>query len=187
MTHGLTPTLPNEWRLWHYSDVKTGAIASQITSLTIVYSIVYSGADQRKHQSSPSLAFVWGIHRRPGNSPHKWAVTRKKFPIDDVIMAVAVHFHRHFSQHHLVLPHALQILGHLGLCPRIILFYEYDYGRLLATRGSNSKTLWKIIAKVVHIHNLNLACLSTVQLNTCTIPCLINMDKIFGKRILIPM
>ena len=40
-----------------------GAIASQITSLTIVYSIVYSVADQRKHQSSASLAFVLGIHR----------------------------------------------------------------------------------------------------------------------------
>ena len=38
-------------------------IASQITSLTVVYSIVYSGADQRKHQSSASLAFVRGIHR----------------------------------------------------------------------------------------------------------------------------
>ena len=40
-----------------------GAMASQITSLTIVYSTVYSGADQRKHQSSASLAFVTGIHR----------------------------------------------------------------------------------------------------------------------------
>ena len=38
-----------------------GAIASQITNLTIVYSIVYSDADQSKHQSSASLAFVWGI------------------------------------------------------------------------------------------------------------------------------
>ena len=38
-------------------------IASQITSLTIVYSTIYSGADQSKHQSSASLAFVWGIHR----------------------------------------------------------------------------------------------------------------------------
>ena len=65
-----------------------GAIASQITgSLTIVYSIVNSGADQRKHQSSASLAFVWGIHRRPVNFPHKWPVTRKKFPFDDVIMS----------------------------------------------------------------------------------------------------
>ena len=42
------------------------AIASQITSLTIVYSIVYLDADQSKHQSSASLAFVWGIHRGPG-------------------------------------------------------------------------------------------------------------------------
>ena len=47
----------------HYRDVIMGTIASQITSLTIVYSTVYSGADQRKHQSSASLAFVWGIHR----------------------------------------------------------------------------------------------------------------------------
>ena len=63
-----------------------GAIASQITSLTSVYSTVYSAADQSKHQSSTSLAFVWGIHRGPVNSPHKWPVTRKMFPFDDVIM-----------------------------------------------------------------------------------------------------
>ena len=62
------------------------AIASQITSLTIVYSIVYSDADQRKHQSSASLAFVRGIHRWSVNSPHKRPVTRKMFPFDDVIM-----------------------------------------------------------------------------------------------------
>ena len=61
-------------------------MAPQITSLTIVYSIVYSDADQRKHQSSASLAFVRGIHRRPVNSPHKWPVTRKMFPFDDIIM-----------------------------------------------------------------------------------------------------
>ena len=40
-----------------------GTVASQITSLTIVYTTVYSDADQSKHQSSASLAFVWGIHR----------------------------------------------------------------------------------------------------------------------------
>ena len=62
------------------------AMASQITSLTIVYSTVYSGADQSKHQSSESLAFVWAIHRGPVNSPHKWPVTRKMLPFDDVIM-----------------------------------------------------------------------------------------------------
>ena len=70
----------------HYGDIIMGAIASQITSLTIVYSTVYSDADQRKHQSSASLAFVRGIHRGPVNSPHKWPVTRKMFPFDDVIM-----------------------------------------------------------------------------------------------------
>ena len=52
------------------------------------YSIVYSDTDQRKYQSSTSLAFVRGIHRSPVNSPHKWPVTRvtrKMFPFDDVI------------------------------------------------------------------------------------------------------
>ena len=63
-----------------------GAMACQITSLSLVYSNVYSGADQRKHQSSASLAFVRGIHRWPVNSPHKWPVTRKMLPFDDVII-----------------------------------------------------------------------------------------------------
>ena len=70
----------------HYDDVTMSLMASQITSLTIVYSTVYWGADQRKHQSSASLAFVRGIHRGPVNSPHKWPVTRKMFPFDDAIM-----------------------------------------------------------------------------------------------------
>ena len=48
-----------------------GTMASQITSLAIAYSTVYSGADQRKHQSSASLALGRGIHRGPVNSPHK--------------------------------------------------------------------------------------------------------------------
>ena len=67
-----------------------GAVASQITSLTIVYSAVYSDADQRKHQISASLAFVRGIHRRLVNSPQKWPVTWKMFPFDDVIMVSTV-------------------------------------------------------------------------------------------------
>ena len=62
------------------------AIASQITSLTIVYSFVYSDADERTYQSSASLAFVRGIHRGPVNSPHKWPVKRKMFPFDDAMM-----------------------------------------------------------------------------------------------------
>ena len=70
----------------HYDDVKMGTIASQITSLTIVYSTDCSGAYQSKHQSSASLAFVRGIHHGPVNSPHKWPVTRRMCPFDDVIM-----------------------------------------------------------------------------------------------------
>ena len=67
-----------------------GAIASQITSITIVYSAVYSDADHRKHQSSASLAFVRRIHRWPVNSPNQWPVTQKMFPFDDVIMKLAM-------------------------------------------------------------------------------------------------
>ena len=53
----------NVWiRSYHYRDAIMGTMASQTTSFTIVYSTVYSGADQRRHQSSASLAFV-------GNSP----------------------------------------------------------------------------------------------------------------------
>ena len=60
--------------LEHYNDIMLGVMASRITSLTIVYSSVYSGANQR---------------RCPMNSPHKGPVTRKKFPFDDVIMVKA--------------------------------------------------------------------------------------------------
>ena len=70
----------------HYDDVIITLLASQITSLVVVYSIVYSGVNQRKHQSSASLAFVREIHRGPVNFPNKWPVTRKMFPFDDVIM-----------------------------------------------------------------------------------------------------
>ena len=68
--------------LVHCNDVIMGAMASQITSLTIVYSTVYSGTDQRKHQSSASLAFARG----PVNFSHKWPVMLKMFPFDDVIV-----------------------------------------------------------------------------------------------------
>ena len=72
------PCITLHWR-------HNGHDASQITSLTIVDSTVYSGADQRKHQSFALLAFVQVIHRGV-NSPHKWPVTRKMFSVDDVIM-----------------------------------------------------------------------------------------------------
>ena len=55
------------------------SVASQITSVSFVCSSACSGADQRKHQSSASLAFVRGIHRWPVNSPNKGPVTRTNF------------------------------------------------------------------------------------------------------------
>ena len=68
-----------EQELKHYSDVIRRAMASQITSIAIVYLTVYSGIDQRKHQSSALPAFVVGIHRWPVNCPHKGPVKRKYF------------------------------------------------------------------------------------------------------------
>ena len=68
---------PNGYR---YSDVIMGTIGSQITSLAIVYSTVYSGAD-KKNIKAPRHWRLW-----PMNSPHKWPVTRKMLPFDDVIM-----------------------------------------------------------------------------------------------------
>ena len=90
LDNGLSHSTLNRYRnqclfIVHYNDVIMGAIVFQITSLAIIYSTVYSCADQRKHQSSASLAFVRGIHRWPVNSPHRWPVTRKIFPFDDFI------------------------------------------------------------------------------------------------------
>ena len=73
-------------QILHYSNVIMSAMASQITSASIVYSTVCSGADQRKHQGFASLAFVRGIHRWLVDSPRKGQVTWKMFPFDDVIM-----------------------------------------------------------------------------------------------------
>ena len=90
---------------FHYNDVIMSTMAPRVTSLTIVYSTVYSGVDQRKLQNSASLAFVRGIHRWPVNSPHIGPVTRKMFPFDDVIMvrSITVHeepvTHEAFSYH----------------------------------------------------------------------------------------
>ena len=95
----------------HYGDVIVSAIASQITSLTIVYSTVYLDADQRKHQSSASLDFVWGIHRGPVNYPHKWPVTRKMFPFDDVIMRIRAIFAKNTHRWGLYITNQILLFG----------------------------------------------------------------------------
>ena len=122
-----------------------GAIASQLTT---VYSTVYSGADQRKHQSSASLAFVRGSHRGPVNSPHKWPVTRKMFPFDDVIM-------RHSIRHNCALAaghnsNRRKLPNEAGLNKRP---QHNDYNRLaliltilaIETPGLWQKSKWHIL------------------------------------------
>ena len=74
----------------HYSDAIMGAMASEIPMVSIVYSTICSGADQWKHRSSASLAFVREIHRWPVNSLQKGPVTRKMFPFDDVIIYTCI-------------------------------------------------------------------------------------------------
>ena len=107
----------NIYRL-HNSDVIMGMVASQITSLTTVCPTIYSGADQRKHQSSASLAFVRGIHRWPLNSPHKGPVTRKMLPFSwrhhVNIMASMIGQMDSIST-----PLAKQILKHFGIFEHI--------------------------------------------------------------------
>ena len=77
---------PGDSEYTHYSNVIMSTMASQITSLTIIYSTVYSAAVERNHQSSASPAFMRG----PVYSPHNGTVTRKMFPFDDVIMDIDV-------------------------------------------------------------------------------------------------
>ena len=117
-------------------------VASQNTSLTIVYSIVYSDADQRKHQSFASLASVWGIHRRPVNSPHKWPVTRKMFPFDDVIMSWQTCVYDSHKHHRI---------------ENCSIFIEYDINSISigVWRWDNKKFI--VLKPVIHTRQLNIS------------------------------
>ena len=76
---------------YHCWDFKLANLVTlRLECLTIVYSTIYSGADQRIHQSSTSLAFVGWIHRWQVNCPHKGWITRKMFPFDYVIMVAEI-------------------------------------------------------------------------------------------------
>ena len=81
MIHNQTTSHTTQQRQIHYSDVIMNTMASQTTGVSNICSAVSSGADQRKYQSSASLAFVRGIHRLPKDSPHKGPITRKMFDL----------------------------------------------------------------------------------------------------------
>ena len=70
------------WALWRLKSS-----ASRVFTQSFI-----QGAYQRKYQSSVSLAFVWGIHRWPVNSPPKGPITRTMFPFDDVIMVFGAYW-----------------------------------------------------------------------------------------------
>ena len=84
----------------HNRDVIMSAMASPITGVSIIFLIICSGADQRKRQSSASLAYVRGNPRQPVNSPRKGPVTRKMFSFDDVIMDVLIKLQLHRNSMH---------------------------------------------------------------------------------------
>ena len=127
-------------------------MASQIISLSIVCSTIYSGADQSKHQSSTSLAFVQGIHRWPVNSPHKKPTTRKMFPFDDVIMK------RQLILHTQLIPQWLDdarrqgtIINVIDLVPEYSGFGNWFCSRPMAWRFFEAKRLPIPVARTLSI------------------------------------
>ena len=68
---------------WNHCNNVISAVASKITGVSIVCKTVSTGSDERKHQSSASMAFLRGIHRWPVKSPHKKPLTRKMFPFEE--------------------------------------------------------------------------------------------------------
>ena len=165
-----------------------GAMVSEITSLTIVYSTVYSSADQRKHQSSASLAFVWGIHRRPMNSPHKWPVTRKLFPFDDVIMvrfwrderllsrqgmySHAYKWHKHFAAYYIYSMRVFVLFSGYKYVLKFVFIYEltrensirFMFCPCIAHLFTNNVVLFRKSALLNSILSHNLKVTSTAKL-----------------------
>ena len=115
----------NAWR--HYSDAIINTATSQTTGVSIVCTIVCSGADQRKHQSYGSLRFVRGIHRWPVNSPHKGPVPRKMF----YLMTSSWRKEEHLScsisiiQYHI--PNVLRTACFILFCNQYYHICEYAY------------------------------------------------------------
>ena len=105
LVHGLT-LLALEWGIsitlrWRHNGCDS--VSNHRPHVCLLYRL-FRRRYQRKHQSSASLAFVRGIHRVPVNSPHKWPVTRKMFPFDDVIMSDQVtRMRKSVPCHHVVM------------------------------------------------------------------------------------
>ena len=137
----------------HYNDVIMSALASQITGVSIVYLTVFSGADQIRHQSFASLAFLRGIHRWQESSPHKGPVTRKMFPFEDVIMKSPLDQLMAWCRqvtNPLLEPILTQI--YIALCPNccvllliLISVWRYLY---LSINDSMTKTIWRTIVEI---------------------------------------
>ena len=124
--------------IYHCNDIIMGAMASQITSPAIVYSSVYSGSDQRKHQSSASLAFVRGIHRSPENYPRKWPVTRQMFPFDDIITIYSTLYIKiNYAKTHLGLVTMTSILQTRFLNEFLVIEYLHPFNCLFCFCGSS--------------------------------------------------
>ena len=135
-----------------------GTMASQITSLTIVYSTVYSGADQRRHQSSALLAFVRGIHRWPVNSLHKWPVTRKMFPFDTKLMNSCHRSHSHLI--HISSAHSQKFLQYYYTVVRENIYWPRNMvvigsGNGLATDCHHAITVFATAMWYILTTNLN--------------------------------
>ena len=132
--------MTSSWTRWRLKSP-----ASRLFTQTFIQS-----ADQRKHQSSTSLAFAWGVHRWPLNSLHKGPVTRKTFPFDDVIMIM---FYFDFSP-------CLSAKLHYSLCNKILFLIWFLLASILSTVSEQIFTKWlncrHCVAVVVE--NVNFLC-----------------------------
>ena len=122
----------------HYIDTIMSSMASQIPSLAMVYSTVYLGADQRKHQISTSLAFVRGINWWPVNSLHKGPVTCKMFPSDDIIMnthMLVIHLFQFLSIYFFLSISVFECIHEYWCIESMFSNWEYDGWALLVQWG----------------------------------------------------
>ena len=148
----------------HYSDVIISAMASQITSPTIVYSIVYSGADQRKHQSPASMAFVRGIHQWSVNSPHNISIWWRHHASPMRHWKQSLHSHRYIcyqATHQSILP-SHYFIDHSftrGICLSYVFFRQRN---LLTVCFSSARGIpvpeWRLLTWFVGVAGVALFC-----------------------------